>query len=391
MKWRSDSEVVFGFLQDGKIDPNAVEPQWFFPPYDMGTKLIQQGADSVVLMEKVSTMALHVAELASGKVKGDPYLFVEQLKVSSLRAQVGNAMEPIVRQLKRGEDADIAKASAIWARLDNGQHDFVTGDTVEPEPMIYVPSHYPPLDKFVGGYPQAGLTIIAGVTGTGKTSFAIELLDSAIGKRKKAGVVTLEMTNGQLMYRAYQISDKMPDPKRRKYLYMSEEVYDVDGVYAAISKLASKTKLHCIVIDYADMLVGEREQSEAVMGRIYHRLSVLAKNLMVPVILIAQYRRTDGRIPTIEDIRYSGRAEQASSMILLLQNLDAAWTRSRMTDNKNPIPYVEGVAQIIVGKLRYVMEGKQEYKIGAINVPWDDTRGKWGRRSMGWIDLRGRV
>jgi replicative DNA helicase len=175
-----------------------------------------------------------------------------------------------------------------------------------------------------------------------------------------------------------------------KHLHLSDDVYTIEQVYAGASRLASKQKLHFIGVDYADCLVADKEQSEAVMGRIYHRLSVLAKKLRIPLLLVAQYRRIDGNIPTIEDIRYSGRAEQAASLILLLHNPDAAWTRSRMRAVENPIDYIEGTAAIIVGKMRYVAKNKKK-GIGFIRVPWDDDHGRWGTKDMGYTSLKGQV
>ena len=197
------------------------------------------------------------------------------------------------------------------------------------------------------------------------------------------------MTSGQLLYMMLEVDPNLTDAEKGRIL-LSDSVYDVDGAYAAISRLVSQKELHFIGIDYADMLVGTKEQSEQTMGRVYNTLAVLAKKVRVPIILVAQYRRTDGTIPTIEDIRYSGRAEQAASLILLLYNPDMVFSRSTMNDHSNPLPHSPGCAWIVVGKTRY--RGAQPTALGAIKVDWNGQEG-WGMAAgrEPWYNLVGKI
>lgn len=391
MQWRRASEIVGGLILLEIVSADAIDQSILDTPYDQVVAMKKDGKREVDMLDRgVGLHAIQLAKDAAKSIEGDPYQYIELCEIAARRVWAAKRMAPVVSALERGEDADLGRVIEAIGQLEDGYRQWTTADNVEPEKMIYVPSYYPPLDTYVGGYPAAGLTIIAGITGTGKTTFLIELARRCIRHRKRCAILTLEMTMSQLMYRTLEVDPEITS-NHLKYLHLSDDVYNIDEAYAAAVRLASQHKLHFIGIDYADMLVGRGEQSESVMGRIYNSLAVLAKKIRIPIILIAQYRRTDGKIPTINDIRYSGRAEQAASMILLLYNQDLVWSRSTMDDEV--IPYEEGFAHIVIGKTRY--KGNQPSSIGAIAVRWDKEHGRWGgtvgRYPDGWRYLDGRL
>mgnify|MGYP001561091386 CR=1 FL=1 len=391
MQWRRISEIVAGLVLDGRVSAESVDPSILDSPYDVAIRMVAEGAAETDLLDPVGINALDIARKAAAASRGDPYKYIEACEKAAVRVRAAAQLRPIVDKLERGDDVDVARALSALAVMQDGHRTFTPADQVEPEPMIYVKSHYPPLDAFVGGYPYAGLTIVAGITGTGKTSFLIELAIRCAAAGNVCAILTLEMTSGQIVYRMLEIDTRLTK-KTRKLILLSDDVYDVDEVYAVSSQLAAQRKLQFIGVDYADMLVGTKEQSEAVMGRVYNTLAVLAKKLRVPVILVAQYRRTDGKIPTIEDIRYSGRAEQAAAMILLLYNPGQVWHRSFMVEDNNPLTVIEGTAHIVVGKTRF-KGPKQKSSIGGIRVFWKENGGRWGDAvgKEAWVDLTGRI
>ena len=373
MQWKRASEIVAGHAILGNLSYDSINASTLETPYDSAIRLLADGAKEIDLADGVGIHALTVAKDAARNAAGDPRAYLEIVEEAAIRVGAGRKLRPIVDKLERGENVDVARALSALGHLENGYRQFTPASEVEPEKQIYVPSYYAPLDDYVGGYPQAGLSIVAGITGTGKTTFLIEMARSVARANKRCAILTLEMTNGQLMYRMLQV-DKKLTKKQRKNILLSDDVYSIDEAYAAIAQLAAKEELHFIGIDYADMLVGQAEQSEATMGRIYNTLAVLAKKIHLPIVLVAQYRRTDGVIPTIQDIRYSGRAEQAASMILLLYNKGVVFAKTSF-ERKGPLPDIPGTAWILVGKTRYM--GKQPTALGAINVDWNGEGG-WG-------------
>ena len=387
MQWLRASEIVAGHALSGKLSLDSINPSVLESPYDDLIRLLRKGAKEIDLADGVGIHALMLAKDAARDTTGDAGAYLEIAEEASIRVGTARRLRPLVDKLERGESVDVARALAALGHLESGYRQFTTADLVKPERQIYVPSYYAPLDDYVGGYPKAGLTIVAGITGTGKTTFLIEMAVSCARAGKQCAVLTLEMTNGQLMYRMLEIESKITK-KQRKLIHLSDDVYNVDEAYSAISQLAAKEKLHFIGLDYADMLVGQSEQSEGTMGRIYNSLSVLAKKIGIPIVLVAQYRRTGGQIPTIQDIRYSGRAEQAASMILLLYNKGVVFAKVQF-EKKEILPNIPGAAWILVGKTRYM--GKQPTALGAICVKWNGAEG-WGPRfhrikKDAWYDL----
>ena len=375
----------------GRLDSHGIDSSILHPPYDVGNKALQEGKQVSDLLDTVGIHALNIAKTAALEVgdNTDPFIYVHLCEQAAVRTAVGMRLRPIVDKLDRGEDIDVAHALEALGKLETGHREFTPANEIQPETAIYVPSYYLPLDTYVGGYPIAGLTIVAGVTGTGKTTFLIELARSCARSGHACAVLTLEMTSGQLLYRMLEVDPNLTEEEKSRIL-LSDSVYDVDGAYAAISRLVTQRELQFIGIDYADMLVGTKEQSEQTMGRVYNTLAVLAKKVRVPIILVAQYRRTDGTVPTIEDIRYSGRAEQAASLILLLYNPDMVFSRSTMNDSSNPLPHSPGCAWIVVGKTRY--RGAQPTALGAIKVDWNGQEG-WGMAAgrEPWFNLVGKI
>ena len=385
MQWRRASEIVAGHALSGKLSLESINAGVLEAPYDTLVRLLRDGAKEIDLADGVGIHALTVAKHAARDAGDDPGAYLEIAEEASVRVGAARKLRPIVDKLERGEKVDVAGALAALGHLENGYRQFTPASEIKPEVQIYVPSYYPPLDDFVGGYPKAGLTIVAGITGTGKTTFLIEMARRCARAGERCAILTLEMTNGQLLYRMLQV-DKKLTKKQRKLILLSDDVYNVDEAYSAIAQLAAKEELHFIGLDYADMLVGTSEQSEAVMGRIYNTLSVLAKKIGIPIVLVAQYRRTGGQIPTIQDIRYSGRAEQAASMILLLYNRGVVFAKVQF-EKKSPLPDIPGGAWILVGKTRYM--GNQPTALGAISVEWNGKTG-WGAAiGDAWWDLTG--
>lgn len=388
-QWRGVSEVVGGLLLLDLINPDAIDPGKLHPPYDILAKLKRKNpnASKAELFDHLSPSALYIAEDAARSVEGNPYSFVESAGRCASRVHAGKKLAPLVAQLERGEDVDIGRISSAITNLEDNSWEFTPASEITPAETLYRPSFYAPQDKYVGGHPEGGLEIIAGIAGTGKTTYLIRLAEDCARNRKYCAILTLEMWKELFVRRLIQT--RVPK-KYLKYILLSDDVYTFKEAYAAGSRLmAQRPDIHFIGIDYADMLVGMGEQSESIMGAIYNGCAVMAKKLRVPIVLLAQYRRTQGKMPTIEDIRYSARAEQAASVILLLYNMEQVWHRSSMQSEDNPLDYIPGQAYIIVGKVRMQEDDRAVKGVGAIRVPWNEKGGKWEAEPAVWKSLVG--
>lgn len=391
-KWLGTTEIVVGFVLLGKLSAEVVNPQDCFPPYDEVIPIVRaiQNIDDATtkVVEKcgysIVRDAKEAAQSINGTVKPMQYLDLLTRFASAFRG--GDQLDRISKDLKDGKDIDMAKILQVASQLDLGYRGLTPLSEVEPEKAQWIKTGYEPLDYAMGGVPKAGLILLAGTSGIGKTTLALriglQMLRLKANKKKKLAFFSLEMLMCQLVARYLDLDPKITKEERSRIL-ASESAYTVSEIYAVAAKTAASEDLAAIIIDFADLMV-EGEQSESVMGVIYRTLAVLAKKTGIPVILITQLNRNTyiGGIPRINHIRYSSMAEIMSSMIMMVYNPHAT-----VVDFKadTQLVAVEGKAYIIFGKSRF---GFKQGGPGAVQVDWDGATG-WGSRAYGYFNITG--
>lgn len=385
MKHNEISQIVIGRCILGHDDPNAINPQALFDVYVKVLEDIKDGADRTQLMADYGPTPI-MAAIAAAEAVEDAHGFewVRHLEQVAARTQAGKKLKRMAHQLEDGEEVDVGSLLNILSNLDREELDFITMDKVEPADSAWVPSYYEPIDKHIGGYPAGEMMIIAGPAGLGKTTLLLELLGRAAQKRKQVAFYSLELTLAKAAMRLLEANENLTE-EDRSYIIASGTPASIEEVYAKSVRLkAEYPDLYMIGIDYADMMV-HGEQSEQVMGRIYNRSAQLAEVIDTPVVLIGGMNRGYvGGEPKVNHIRYSGMAEHAASVILLLVN-PAKLEVDMGTGAKENLPYVEGFGWIKVGKSRF---GTKEGGLGAVQVKWLDDHGRWGERSYGWRPIQ---
>ncbi len=133
--------------------------------------------------------------------------------------------------------------------------------------------------------------------------------------------------------------------------------------------------------DIVNVVGIESERIGSGLLKIYVTFQNLAKRTGIPVILLAQLNRstyTSG-IPKMNHIRYSGLAEAASSLIMLLYNPNQIWADKSGT---SPLPSVEGKGYIILAKSRFGFgtdDNGNDRGVGALDVDWNG-KNSWGNK-----------
>jgi replicative DNA helicase len=197
------------------------------------------------------------------------------------------------------------------------------------------------LDKYLGGYNEGDLIVMAGRPGMGKTAIALTLTKEFAERGGKALFISLEMSNEQLAKRYVSLIGELANWKMRNGILAKHEIEKIihvanhqkieffvdDDRDGKLEQIKSKARLHkarkgldLLVIDYLQLMTGTKQSREQEVAEISRGLKLLAKELKCTVIVLAQLsrkpeERSDKR-PLLSDLRESGAIEQDADVVM---------------------------------------------------------------------------
>lgn len=204
------------------------------------------------------------------------------------------------------------------------------------------------VDEMLAGLRAGQLIVVGARPAVGKTSFALTLALNAARQGVKVGIFSLEMSGRELAQRiicaesGVSISHfRMGTIPKTSWDAIAAACCDIPGNDIEIEDRASVTigdirttaarmmrgaERGLIVIDYLQLISSASDgagfQNRAVeVGEISRRLKVLAKELGVPVVTLAQLSRQaefHPGAPRLSDLRESGSIEQDADTVLFL-------------------------------------------------------------------------
>lgn len=209
------------------------------------------------------------------------------------------------------------------------------------------------LDSLTGGLRNGELTIEAAHTGVGKSALAMQVVDHVARAGTNVMVVPLEMTKKQVLQRMYAQRTGIPVDCMDKKDGLSDGQWELLGEAASeISRLPITFLTHTrtveglraiveakppqlLVVDYLQLLeTKKRTDSEVTrLGAISVALKAIALELNIPVLALAQLKRTDNQgrsavMPILSDLRGSGNLEQDADNVILMHRPDAESDRA---------------------------------------------------------------
>lgn len=223
------------------------------------------------------------------------------------------------------------------------------------------------LDNSLSGLCQSDLIIVAARPSMGKTSFAMNVAENVSLGGKKVLFFSMEMSKDQLLSRSVASVGSIEFDKVRRANLDDDDMarmtaatgrligsgLSIDDAAAltvmdvrARSRRAARAGLDLIVVDYLGLMTGKGENKNLEVASISAGLKALAKELKVPVVVLAQLnrevdKRADKR-PVMSDLRDSGAIEQDADVILMIY-------RDEVYDDKSP---AKGTAEILIRKQR---------------------------------------
>lgn len=207
-----------------------------------------------------------------------------------------------------------------------------------------VKTGYSKLDKYLR-IEQNDLIILAGGTGTGKTSFALNLL-SNMSKENKCVYFNMEMSERTLYKRLTAIESGLEITKLNNFATLtSEELKKVNFAISEIEKREivlingkqtldnlSKTlksvdsdKPLLVILDHIGLIKTKGSSLYEKMTNIAKEIRTLCFECNCTVIALCQLSRDSqkrGDIPKLQDLRDSGEIEQSARKVILLHNED---------------------------------------------------------------------
>ncbi len=236
------------------------------------------------------------------------------------------------------------------------------------------------LDQMTGGMRGSEMFVIAARPSMGKTAFSMNIAEHvAVHLGKAVGVFSLEMSSSQLVQRLLcscarvnlqRIRDGFLSQADSNKIYKAAKslvdsrifIDDTPGITilelrAKARRLHSQHGIELIVIDYLQLLRSSskraQENRQIEIAEISAGVKALAKELNIPVIVLAQLNRnpesrtgaSKGK-PRISDLRESGSIEQDADIVGLL-------VRSEIyEDDEEAKQEKAGEAELIIAKQR---------------------------------------
>ncbi|MBW3518326.1 replicative DNA helicase [Flavobacterium sp. NKUCC04_CG] len=231
------------------------------------------------------------------------------------------------------------------ALFDLGKRIELISKSTTETPLTGIHTGFKRINHFTGGYQPQDLVILAARPGMGKTAKALKTVVENAKINVPVGIISLEMSVQQIIARIVAIDtnfhlkqllktgfDKLQyfdsyhqhTVRIAKYpIYMDDSGNsDITDIIILARMWKRKYGIKLLVIDYLQLMTdksrGHNRENE--VSSVSRRLKLLAKELEIPVIVLAQLSRaveTRGatKRPMLSDIRESGSIEQDADIV----------------------------------------------------------------------------
>lgn len=219
-------------------------------------------------------------------------------------------------------------------------------DSLNHGDLIGVNTGFADLNRITSGFQKSDLIILAARPGMGKTSLALNFINSVLKEKKSVLMFSLEMSKLQLYARMCAqitsiplfkfLKEKMDNTEKDIYknetFYLSNSNFFIEDkstmtlnfIKTKSRKLKREKDISMIVIDYLGLIdkgSSNRSTNDQV-AEITGQLKGLAKELNVPIILLSQLSRevekTSDKRPMLSHLRDSGAIEQDADMVMFI-------------------------------------------------------------------------
>ncbi len=247
-----------------------------------------------------------------------------------------------------GREGDVVDQSTLLAAVDARVRALLDG-----APLAGLASGFARLDATAGPLAPGQLWTLAGRTGLGKTSCALQIAMHAAATVPVA-FFSVEMSAEELLLRVVAqraridsrqlfrgilpghqhalVQDALADLATRQWAIVDSGTQTIASVRRHCERMRAAGGLGLVVVDYLQLLDvpkgGSQDSRTQQVGALSRGLKVLARDLEVPVLALSQLSRaTDaraGKRPQLSDLRESGSIEHDSDKVLFIHADDSS-------------------------------------------------------------------
>lgn len=214
------------------------------------------------------------------------------------------------------------------------------------------------LDAVTNGLHPEEFTVIGARPGIGKTTLALQIASKIAEKGIAVGIISLEMSDTQLMQKIISREANVDSNKLRlgnldnneqdkislaigeittKPFFINTRARSIQDIELYARRLKNKNDLGLLIVDYLQLVKSKnkfnsREQEVAEISR---SLKLLSLELQIPIIGLCQLNRNAARttIPTLADLRESGAIEQDADNVIFLYKENDDDEEPKMVEN----------------------------------------------------------
>jgi replicative DNA helicase len=299
--------------------------------------------------------------------------------------EAATQIQSVIMQDGLSTDQRYQEAEAIFTGLngdDVGSFDFVDMNSAVKEyitdldwrfnnPGIHgIKTGLTKIDERLHGLNPGELYIVAGRPGSGKTTYAMNMIKESLQNGDSCYFSSLEMPRKQLLQRLMasagrihlgrlKDAQKLADDDwtritnathilRNQKLFIDDTpALDINEMRSRCRRIKRKHGLKLVAVDYLQLLEDRGSSSRFdVVSSVSRKLKALAKELEVPVIALSQLSRKveerNDKRPIMSDLRESGQIEQDADVIQFLY-------RDEYYNEDSP---KKGVLEVITAKFR---------------------------------------
>lgn len=216
--------------------------------------------------------------------------------------------------------------------------------------LVGLSTGYHEIDEITGGLRNSEMIVLAARPSNGKTALAVNMAEHlAINLGRPVGIFSAEMSTDSLVFRLlsgrakinlvrWRLGDHRADDFARLTRAGTEirtaPIFIDDTSAISIQELRGKARImkqrfciEALFVDYIQLLTSmgqrARENAQQELTDVSNGLKALAKELAIPIVVLAQVKRDfderalDGR-PRLSDLRGSGSIEQDADVIAFL-------------------------------------------------------------------------